>query len=268
MADDVLCIGCGYNLRTLSRYGHCPECNAPVRASLSSGRLEHSNPDWLRLLRLGLRVSGISIATIVGSAFALFLWDLFVAPSPWRAFARIFLPFPLAGWVLGAFLLTRPEPFGRHLHLEALRRLIRLTGVFSWSAYVLTSVQHGPLSGLLLWVLNSLVFPMMNLFYIQALLSLDLGECPRFLDSPAAWLWFAFAALQLVFTMTNQAAGFMPAPWAEILIVLIVVVVVLASWTTCSAFASLDLRLRQAEWASRVYLSGTVSCATPEPREP
>lgn len=33
--SDITCVSCGYNLRSLTAEGRCPECGAPVEASLS-----------------------------------------------------------------------------------------------------------------------------------------------------------------------------------------------------------------------------------------
>jgi len=45
---DLPCRTCGYVLRGLSVEGNCPECGLAIRQSMRRGRLEDSDPDWLR----------------------------------------------------------------------------------------------------------------------------------------------------------------------------------------------------------------------------
>lgn len=64
--SDLACVSCGYNLRTLARDAHCPECNLPVAASLAEGfgRL------GLVRLRGHTGVYGLCVATVVGGVSA------------------------------------------------------------------------------------------------------------------------------------------------------------------------------------------------------
>ncbi len=52
--EDVACKQCGYNLRTLSVDGHCPECNTAVHHSLVGYYLGHAPPEWVRRLSRGV----------------------------------------------------------------------------------------------------------------------------------------------------------------------------------------------------------------------
>lgn len=53
IAADVICIGCGYNLRGLLPDGRCPECGAPVSISFR-GDVSWADPRWLRGVQRGL----------------------------------------------------------------------------------------------------------------------------------------------------------------------------------------------------------------------
>lgn len=53
LAADVPCIRCKYNLRSLAPAGHCPECGAPIDASIRSGLLRYADPEWVARLASG-----------------------------------------------------------------------------------------------------------------------------------------------------------------------------------------------------------------------
>ena len=53
LAEDVLCIECGYNLRGLRPDGKCPECGNDVAPSLRGLKLETASLPWLRSIRRG-----------------------------------------------------------------------------------------------------------------------------------------------------------------------------------------------------------------------
>lgn len=48
--DDLTCIGCGYNLRTLPHAGRCPECARRVWDSVTGADLRYAPHDYLRVL--------------------------------------------------------------------------------------------------------------------------------------------------------------------------------------------------------------------------
>ncbi|MFK7790139.1 MAG: hypothetical protein AB8C95_11690 [Phycisphaeraceae bacterium] len=50
---DLNCVRCGYNLRSASAEGHCPECGEPVVTTLRPDLLHMANPTWLGKLRKG-----------------------------------------------------------------------------------------------------------------------------------------------------------------------------------------------------------------------
>ena len=50
VTQDLTCVECGYNLRTLSYAGQCPECGMSVLVSARGDWLAGADPDWLRAL--------------------------------------------------------------------------------------------------------------------------------------------------------------------------------------------------------------------------
>lgn len=65
--SDVLCRGCGYNLRTLNTGGICPECGAGVSASLRRGPFDDAPSRWMLIVAVGLALLTASfIPPIVG----------------------------------------------------------------------------------------------------------------------------------------------------------------------------------------------------------
>jgi len=59
---DLMCVGCGYNLRSQRMGGHCPECGRPVVRSAMGNELKYANPGWLYTLRVGaLLMAGLVV---------------------------------------------------------------------------------------------------------------------------------------------------------------------------------------------------------------
>jgi len=51
---DLLCVGCGYNLRGLLPQDSCPECATPLSRSMAGDLLRYAPPDWLVLVTSGM----------------------------------------------------------------------------------------------------------------------------------------------------------------------------------------------------------------------
>lgn len=67
VADDIPCIHCNYNLRTLHLDAVCPECGSPVSLTVRADLLRFSNPQWVERLARGTRwiLNSICLAGIV-----------------------------------------------------------------------------------------------------------------------------------------------------------------------------------------------------------
>jgi hypothetical protein len=91
-SPDLLCTGCGYNLRGLDERGNCPECGQPLSITLHHGSI--ARPAWLRttsrgalLLGSGLLLGALSFAmarATTGDSLWLFpLAALLTASGTW-----------------------------------------------------------------------------------------------------------------------------------------------------------------------------------------
>jgi hypothetical protein len=68
VSTDLPCVECGYNLRTQTLHGRCPECGAPILRSLQSDHLIFANRAWLRSLHRGTGLLLGAIAwTLIGA---------------------------------------------------------------------------------------------------------------------------------------------------------------------------------------------------------
>jgi len=126
---DLLCIGCGYNLRTLKHTGLCPECARPVRESMFSGA-QHI---WLRKVKRGIAwmIAGqIGVVIIIMARFAM----RYLAAG-----AAGMLPYQIATctdtivgviWCVAIFLATRSAPNSPvHDRTSTLRPRVRILAV-------------------------------------------------------------------------------------------------------------------------------------------
>lgn len=87
LREDVLCVKCGYNLRTLSNLGKCPECGEAVQVTLSS--LEaHPRPPviWALVFTAIPIVSAYSLTLNLANVF----W--FFDESKFYSFVYITIP--------------------------------------------------------------------------------------------------------------------------------------------------------------------------------
>jgi predicted RNA-binding Zn-ribbon protein involved in translation (DUF1610 family) len=100
IGDDSLCIGCGYNLRTLPVGGACPECSKPVIDSLRPDDLKFADPRWLRRVRRGVTLLLAAWLALIPLAIAMIgVSALFLSPA-------IGAGSLIAGVVLIAIMLT------------------------------------------------------------------------------------------------------------------------------------------------------------------
>jgi hypothetical protein len=119
-ADDLICIQCGYDLRTLPADSNCPECGRAITDSVKMGPLIR----WLPGFRSG--VSFLCLAFLIGAHWIQrwvyeFAWDRFNVNSDGASavfFALMFLP--------AAWFLTTPNPL-RSRMLTARKWVLGLT---------------------------------------------------------------------------------------------------------------------------------------------
>src|SRR5258706_9556058 len=61
--QNLPCLRCGYNLRTLSIDARCPECATPIASSLDPTLLRYADPSWTHALgqALGLMIFSLLV---------------------------------------------------------------------------------------------------------------------------------------------------------------------------------------------------------------
>jgi hypothetical protein len=99
---DLPCRSCGYNLRTLSTEGICPECATPVRTSMRGELLRDADPNWLYMLLIGCRF-------VVGGMLATWLFAMRIRIFQFDAYINLVA---VGLTVFGAWLLCIPDPCG------------------------------------------------------------------------------------------------------------------------------------------------------------
>jgi hypothetical protein len=78
VAEDLPCIRCEYNLRTLHEEAKCPECGTDVSLSIRGNWLKYSDPGWLTRMARGLELTSWMVTVPVG------LMILVMIADPWR----------------------------------------------------------------------------------------------------------------------------------------------------------------------------------------
>lgn len=146
LAEDTLCLRCGYNLRKQPLDGRCPECAHPVESSVWGRSLKYSAPAWIRGLGRGVVLILLALAVAVfvqpvvnGLAFLLAVLATgasIAQPSSTVVYVLSAMEFLFDVVIAllamyGLYLLTQPDPAlaGRELGLTArlfLRRALLL----------------------------------------------------------------------------------------------------------------------------------------------
>jgi hypothetical protein len=91
--DDTTCHRCGYNLRTLSRFGRCPECAEPVSASLG-----HRETPAFRAART-VYVAVVALCYVVPPVLARFSVPGAVERGAWVSSLALALVLALVGFL-------------------------------------------------------------------------------------------------------------------------------------------------------------------------
>lgn len=133
--QNIPCLRCGYNLRTLSSDARCPECSAAIAASLSPNLLRFADPSWTSILALAMGI--MLISTSIELVFVIV--SLFLAES--ETILSIFQLFePIHSFVnplfwLAVFLLGRANPHPpsspRRFTFRRAMRIAALVALFS-----------------------------------------------------------------------------------------------------------------------------------------
>ena len=114
--EDILCVQCGYNLRTQRMDAACPECNTAVRTSTSNYLLRLGDPRWVRRIARGIRWIILSLGLVaVAAAANIVVFTLAQAGWTRRAYvsgAWFQLALLAAAGLVsaGCWLMTSPQP--------------------------------------------------------------------------------------------------------------------------------------------------------------
>lgn len=82
IAADLLCIGCGYNLRHARSEGVCSECGTAIEKSIEADQLNRADVRWLAKLALGTRFI-LNAAAVLAVALILFKLPLRLGSDKW-----------------------------------------------------------------------------------------------------------------------------------------------------------------------------------------
>ena len=133
IAQDIACIKCSYNLRTLSADGVCPECATPTGRSIHGDFLRFASPEWVEKLASGMN-------WIVGSIIISILFGCISGGV--GAASRGQIPVGLVGIaglalgivrVIGYWLVTTPDPAQEQQESpSSARRVARFTVVLNY----------------------------------------------------------------------------------------------------------------------------------------
>jgi hypothetical protein len=105
IAEDKICIDCGYNLRGLRTDGRCPECGGEVAASLRGHELHYASLPWLRSVRRGFRMMKRAILlSLLAVVLGIVIEEGWEALHPGRSFPAVVSTIVFGG-MLGLTLL-------------------------------------------------------------------------------------------------------------------------------------------------------------------
>jgi hypothetical protein len=215
ISSDTPCMDCGYNLRSLSPDGRCPECGREVGASLAFHDFWHQSPR-LRRLRTGvfllaasqivwLVISPVLILIRFGSTQGadLLFWFLIVfdGPRPWvvgavfgerpddgmLAMAVGFLLIPTIAQIAAMWRLATPTLDGEQSRLRSYARpWLRIASIAAPAllpVMLLTNALPGPHRETVWGILVAIMLLIDML--LALLLSSRLGRIARRLNWPA-----------------------------------------------------------------------------------
>ena len=90
IAEDKICIDCGYNLRGLRTDGRCPECGGQVAASLRGHELHYASLPWLRSVRRGFHMMKRAILlSLLAVVLGIVIEEGWEALHPGRSFPAV-----------------------------------------------------------------------------------------------------------------------------------------------------------------------------------
>jgi len=115
LEQNIPCLRCGYNLRTLSSDARCPECATPISSSLDPALLRYADPSWTSILALAFSLMLISAALQFWYLLILVLLERLDLPGPTGISDHIGVLLSIHSFVdplfwLAVFIAGRPNP--------------------------------------------------------------------------------------------------------------------------------------------------------------
>ncbi len=204
--QDLSCIKCGYNLRTLSlEEGRCPECGQAVGRSAVGNYLRYCDPDWLRKTWWGTNRFGVAVvmfaALYVASEAGVSLSLRVRGEAEWAMLTVyvVWVSTAIALLLAGFWRSTTPDPAGGQVSVLWARRIARWSAGMALVAFVVATIRasHQPFEGAR-WVF----LPAATIaFTIAALLMHGAALARRIPNWGLAWFSYinvlGFAALSL-----------------------------------------------------------------------
>ena len=166
IGQDLPCLKCGYNLRTLLDDGECPECGASVHESARLAWLCHHDPAWLR--RLEVATIWIEVAVVCGILLPLFVVMVGVGVDAFACFVWILLCGALAG-LCGFWEVTASSP-GSGIGQLRLRRTARCAMALGFvGLFLLMALVTFAQGGMAVYTLLNLVAPALGVSVLACL---------------------------------------------------------------------------------------------------
>jgi hypothetical protein len=111
VGEGVACVRCGYHLRGIESAGVCPECGTPASESLKGTLLQHSSPEYVASLAMGIL---LIVVCVVGRIASVLVFDVGGAFSGLTRIAdAVQAAFDLLLSIVlfwGYYKLTQPDP--------------------------------------------------------------------------------------------------------------------------------------------------------------
>ncbi|MDP9172882.1 MAG: hypothetical protein M3O30_03340 [Planctomycetota bacterium] len=127
VTTDIPCRKCSCNLRGLMTDARCPQCGAPIAASVSCDLLRYCDPGWVTLLARGTKliIAGVAViflSVIAGIALGISLRTKMAIYGSLAGLTGNLL------MVAGSWLVTTPDPSGvGEDQYGTARKVIRIT---------------------------------------------------------------------------------------------------------------------------------------------
>ena len=151
--QDLPCLKCSYNLRTLRDDAHCPECGASIPEMAKTGWLFQCDTAWL--LRLGLATVSIGVAMVCCALYMSAILEITASRKDPEVHPFVMLGLyvaPIAG-LIGFWEGTAPQRRGGFLQ-GRMRRLARWTVALGLVCLLLALLVTGLPRGLKVLVVS------------------------------------------------------------------------------------------------------------------